>query len=222
MKIIWLLSLLFTIFLLIVAIALLVWLTFQKRWLSAIKVILGLAAWCLVYLVVLGTVSILSPVRVIAVTQPKQFGGFYLDRDLSAATQKIDKVSSIDGPAGHLQASGKFYIIQLQITSTAVRVSLGLENPRAWVEDANGRIYQRDLRAESALAAAKGIVNPPLAKVLWPGQSFVVDLVFDLPDDAVRPRLIITEGDEFERILALFLIGDENSLWHRPEGFCVD
>ncbi|HJS46742.1 MAG TPA: hypothetical protein VJ773_02015, partial [Gemmatimonadales bacterium] len=85
--------------------------------------------------------------------------------------------------------------------------------PRAVVIDDGGRRWHRNTAAERALepSAAPGLGEP-----LGPGEDRVVTLVFDLPAELVRPRLLIRGGATLERLAELVLLGDDDSLLHAP------
>jgi len=53
---------------------------------------------------------------------------------------------------------------------------------------------------------------------LRPGESYTTDFVFDVPNDAQTLRLLIPEDDPETR----FVIGHENSLWHKKIYFDTD
>jgi hypothetical protein len=46
--------------------------------------------------------------------------------------------------------------------------------------------------------------------------------VFDLPSDIRNPSLLITEGPWMGRLIELFLIGDEDSLFHKKTRFRLE
>jgi hypothetical protein len=60
--------------------------------------------------------------------------------------------------------------------------------------------------------------STPLTQPLRPGESYVTDLVFDVPRHANELRLLITEDDPETRLV----IGHENSLLHKKVYFAVD
>ena len=71
-----------------------------------------------------------------------------------------------------------------------------------------------DPAGQHALEATSG-PSIPLTRSLQPGESYTTRLVFDLPEKAPDPRLVITESDWITRAL----IGHENSLLHRKTSF---
>jgi hypothetical protein len=60
--------------------------------------------------------------------------------------------------------------------------------------------------------------STPLTQPLRPGESYTTDFVFDVPKDARKLRLLITEDDPETRLV----IGHENSLLHKKIYFAVD
>jgi hypothetical protein len=60
--------------------------------------------------------------------------------------------------------------------------------------------------------------STPLTQSLRPGESYTTDLVFDVPRDAHKLRLLITEDDPETRLV----IGHENSLLHKKIYCAVD
>ena len=50
--------------------------------------------------------------------------------------------------------------------------------------------------------------------MLGPEESFVKEIVFDLPVDVENPRLDMRQGPPLERIVEAFLINDEDSVLH--------
>jgi hypothetical protein len=44
---------------------------------------------------------------------------------------------------------------------------------------------------------------------------FEKETVFDLPENVSNPRLDIAEGIGVDKVFEMFLIGDEDSLWHK-------
>ena len=76
--------------------------------------------------------------------------------------------------------------------------------------DERGRVFGVAEEAQRALTQA-GAAGTPLTRTLKPGESYTTTLVFDLPDDARAPRLLLTTLDA----PTYFLLGHENSFFHR-------
>jgi hypothetical protein len=82
--------------------------------------------------------------------------------------------------------------------------------------DDTGRSYEPSPEGQFALARS-GNRSTAMAQPLRPGESYMTDLVFDVPKQARGLRLLITEDDPETR----FVIGHENSLLHKKIYFDV-
>jgi hypothetical protein len=83
--------------------------------------------------------------------------------------------------------------------------------------DSNGNRYSESATGEVTLARL-GNSSMPLTTPLRPGQSYVTDLVFDVPKDTQGMRLLLTEGDAE----SMLVIGHENSLLHKKIFFSLE
>ena len=171
--------------------------------------------WCALYMLVLVACSWAGKERIVQPGCEEQLAGFYLDRDLAISVAGVSQTRVIGAGASQLTAHGIFYVVKVKVRSTAKRVTLELYDPRVVLIDSEGNRYERSPAAESALAAATGSDNL-MVKSVAPGEGYTKELVFDMPSYVLNPRLVLTEGDPVERFLALFLIGDPNSLMHKP------
>ncbi|MGB8473013.1 MAG: hypothetical protein WCE61_02875 [Candidatus Acidiferrum sp.] len=128
------------------------------------------------------------------------------------------QTAAIIGPEGQgAVAHGQFVIVPLKVWFNENTISptrgdgpLMPNARRVVLVDASGRMYTRSTEAEAELARVKR-EELPLRRALRPGQSFVKDLVFDIPRHASGLRLLITEDDPETRLI----IGHENSLLHK-------
>lgn len=84
------------------------------------------------------------------------------------------------------------------------------------VDDA-GRRFAPSPEGQTAIARLTNN-STPLTQPLRPGESYMTDFVFDVPKDAHKLRLLITEDDPETRLV----IGHENSLLHKKIYFAVD
>ncbi len=84
------------------------------------------------------------------------------------------------------------------------------------VDDA-GRSFTPSPEGQTALARLTN-KSAPLTQPLRPGESYMTNLVFDVPRNAQKLRLLITEDDPETRLV----IGHENSLLHKKIYFAVD
>lgn len=176
--------------------------------------------WAALYLVVLAGASLTSQETVLGLKERKAFCGFYLDCHVGISVEDVQRVARLGEGAGQVQADGVFYLITVRVSSDAVRAKLPLVNPKATLIDDAGATYGRSLDAERLLAAAEG-VPVDFAQSVSAGDSYTKTLVFDVPSGVRAPTLLITEGVVLERLIELFLIGDEDSLFHRKTVFAV-
>jgi len=184
----------------------------QKRELKQ-ALLIGAAIWIAAYLLILISVSALSHGRELGLGAAKRFCGFYLDCHLAASVDRVDTTSMIGG-SHPLLASGMWWIVTVRVSSNARRAMLALLRPHVTVVDEGGTEYPRVADAERALGDTVS-----LERRLGPGESLARRLVFDLPRGVRRPRLQFTEGYWIDRLIELFLIGDEDSLLHGKTTF---
>ena len=170
--------------------------------------------WSALYLVVLTGTSLTSQEKVLDLHERKAFCGFYLDCHLGVSVEDVQRVVHVgEGPEA-VQADGIFYLITVRVNNDGVEARLPLRNPKATLTDAYSATYTRSLKAERALAREE---NVPMAftRSVAAGHSYTKTLVFDVPADVRTPKLLITTGIALDRFIELFLIGDEDSLFHR-------
>ncbi len=176
--------------------------------------------WAALYLVVLTSASLTSQEKVLDLKERKAFCGFYLDCHLGVSVEAVQRVSHVGQDAEQVQADGVFYLITVRVNNDGVQARLPLRNPKATLIDAYGVTYTRSLEAEQALAEAKG-VPMAFARSVSAGHSYTKTLVFDVPPGVRAPKLLVTQGMVLDRFIELFLIGDEDSLFHRKTVFAV-
>lgn len=170
----------------------------------------GVALWLMFYTLLLLGTSLLSTEKTLAAAEPKEFCGFYLDCHMHTAVKGVRTTNAI----GEWRAEGEFYVVSVEVFSDAVRAKLALSKPGATVYDAAGEHYHRDLEAEALLRP-----QPEFNKLIGPEESFIKELVFDLPAGVKDPRLDIREGFGLEQMLEAVLIGDEDSIFHKRTYF---
>lgn len=173
--------------------------------------------WTLLYSGLLLGTSFSSREVVLGLNQDKHFCGFYLDCHLSVLVVRVVKTRTLGNPQQPLKtANGIYYIVTVKVASDARAATLRFENPIATVIDEQGRVYERFIEGEQALERSQGRVVP-FSQDVGPNYSstYSKDLVFDLPTNLKNPRLLMIQGHWFERLIELFLIGDEDSLFHK-------
>jgi len=190
------------------------WLTGRHR-----LAILALAATAMVamsYGEVLLALSLSSHERTLAAGDWKYF--CEVDCHLAYRVESVSTAKTL-GPAAKPAATrGTFYIVALKTWFDERTISSGRPKdmplwpgPRAVaLVDERGRVFGVAEEAQRALTQA-GAAGTPLTRTLKPGESYTTTLVFDLPDDARAPRLLLTTLDA----PTYFLLGHENSFFHR-------
>ena len=158
------------------------------------------------YLSLLLAASLTSHEQDLGLNQEKDFCGFYLDCHLSLSVVNVAQTKT---------PSGVRHVITVKFRNNARPRSEGERpfvlkpyHPVAVVVDDEGRTYERFAGGGS-----------PLVQPVAAGNSYTAELVFDLPADVHHPRLAVTQGVRLERLIELFLIGDEDSLLHKRTTF---
>jgi hypothetical protein len=169
--------------------------------------LVGVAA----YAGALMTESLSSRERVLARGETLKFCGAYLDCHLGVAVAGVDQSTAI----GEHRAKGVYYVVLVRVSSDARRATLRLGRPEFRVVDGEGNRYGRDPVAEQTLATAAGD-TAPLVRPVAAGESYDVRLVFDLPPGITEPRLHVVDAAGVERVLEGMLIGDDDSIFHKP------
>lgn len=166
----------------------------------------------LLYGAALLATSLASHERLLAVGATKRFCGFYLDCHLGVAVESVATVPAVDG----VRAAGTFHVVRLRVSSNAKRATLRPGRLEVVLVDLGERRLRRSSAAEAALARTRGAATAGLERALPPGGSYTVDLVFDVPDGSVAPRLLVREGIGLDRLIESVLIGDEDAILHKP------
>jgi len=123
-----------------------------------------------------------------------------------------------------VSARGKFVVVRVKTWFDERTISPHRGNgpltPNArkviLVDDSERR-FALSPEGQTAFARLAG-ESTPLTQPLRPGESYTTDFVFDVPMDARRLRLLITEDDAETRLV----IGHENSPLHKKIYFSVD
>jgi hypothetical protein len=123
-----------------------------------------------------------------------------------------------------VSARGKFVVVRVKTWFDERTISPHRGNgpltPNArkvMLVDDSERRFALSPEGQTAFARLAG-ESTPLTQPLRPGESYTTDFVFDVPMDARRLRLLITEDDPETRLV----IGHENSLLHKKIYFSVD
>jgi hypothetical protein len=184
-----------------------------------VEKVVKISTLCLViYIGTLLGVSLSSKERDLGRNEKKLFCGFYLDCHIAVMVEEVKKIKTIGIDSNQKIAEGIYFIVTLQFESNAKEATLEAFEPVAVVVDQQGKTYERSFEAEKALGTGNSLTTQPIA----PGGSYRTDIVFDLPLDIYKPYLLVTEGHPIERFLELFLVGDEDSLFHKKTKFKLE
>jgi hypothetical protein len=178
------------------------------------RIVKGSLVWIGLYIGVLVATSLTSSPKVLGLNEEKRFCGFYLDCHLAVSVVNVSKTKTLGGPPSQATAEGLYYVVSVKVSSNAVAAALLFHNPVATLLDEKGRKYDRSSDGEKALELTQG-KGAQFSQSVEAGSSYIKELVFDIPPDAMAPRLLVTEGPWMERLIELFLIGDEDSLFHK-------
>src|SRR5258705_13493700 len=182
-----------------------------KRW--ALIGILTIAAG---YATLLFGASLTSREKVLTEGGKKYF--CEIDCHLAYSIDRVRTAKTLGEPAHPARADGTYYVIALKtwfdentISPMRPKEAPLYPNPRhVYIQDVSARRYPPSEPGQRALKSA-GVASTPLSRPLIPGQSYITQLVFDLPDDVRAPRLYVGDADP----VSSFLIGHEESPLHR-------
>lgn len=186
----------------------------RRQYASAAGTAKWLTLWSGVYLVVLLAFSVTSREKVAGPGEEVRFCGLDWDCRLAASLIEVETRKTVGDPPREIIADGMYYLATVKVTTNAPAPALEPRNLTGVAVDAQGREYPRFPEAERILLSARR-GEDPFERVSGPtGGSFKRTLVFDLPAGVNNPALILWEGSSIDRLVELFLIGDEASLFH--------
>jgi len=145
-----------------------------------------------------------------------------VDCHLAYSVAAVSRVETLVTGSERVTSRGSFRVVTLRVrfdedtisTRRPQNLTLTPNSRFLRVVDAAGRTYPPDPAGQRALEAAEG-AQIPLTRALLPGESYQTRVVFDLPEGVPEPLLLLTETSWLTR----FLIGHENSLFHRKTSF---
>ncbi len=187
---------------------------------AALRVLAGLLTASGLYVAVLVAFSLASRNQIAERGEEKYF--CEVDCHLAYSVVDVRESKNLGNGPSRATAGGLYRIVTLKVRFDEETISLHrpkdvslTPNPRfVRVVDASGTIYRPDPAGQRALESIEGPAVP-LTRALVPGESYVTRLIFDLPEKARDPRLLITESDWITRLL----IGHENSPLHGKTSF---
>ena len=160
-----------------------------------------------------------SKERVLARGQEKYF--CEIDCHLAYSIADVTQSKTLGNPPAQASAGGMFMTVTLKTSFDEKTIgprrgneSLTPNSRVVTVIDEQGRRYGPSEAGQRALEQS-GLAGTPLNTALRPGESYLTTLAFDLPPDAKSPTLLVSDG-EWE---THFIIGHENSPWHKTTRF---
>jgi hypothetical protein len=168
------------------------------------------------YVVVLIIVSSISRGDVLGGGGEVRFCGLEIDCTRTASIIFVERRKTLSNPPHELIANGIYYLVTVKVTNNAPNPNLEPRNLSGVVVDAYGRKHQEFVPGERELfLTASNGGKDPYARIAGPtGGSYKKTLVFDLPYNIENPMLMLQDGSWTDRFLELFLIGDEDSMFH--------
>jgi hypothetical protein len=173
--------------------------------------VVGVAAY---FSLLLG-VSTGSKATVLEPGARKAFCGAYIDCHIGVTVVDSWRSTELISDDQSWSASGEFVFVDVEFSSDAMNYQFHLRNPEFTLVAVNGGRFERARHLEYEVASRLGQAQS-LSTQLGPGESTRMTLVFEIPKDTSDLRLHATLGELGERFVELFLIGDEDSLLHRP------
>ena len=154
---------------------------------TAVSRLRTLALFLAGYLTLVVLASVLSPAKVVPIGQAQCFDDWCISVDSIQRTQVTD---------------GSLYDVGLTLHSRARGRAQRENGVSVHVLDEHGRTHAPVVVSDDI----------PLNVMLAPGETVMATRRFYLPRDARNPGLVVAHG----RLPGLFIIGDEQSLLHKP------
>ena len=187
----------------------------KKKWLRNF-VFGGTVIWFAFYLIALLGFSLTSREKNLALNEPKEFCGFYLDCHLHTTVTNMRTAKTI----GNQTANGTFLILNVKVFSDAKNpnIAFRLLEPKAQIEDEGGRIFSRIPNAENQLPTS----NIQLNQDIKDKEIIEKEIVFDITEPTNKFKLLITEGYGVDKVIEAVLIDDEDSIFHQKAVFKIE
>lgn len=181
--------------------------------LIAIFVVLGL------YLGLMLVFSLAGSEKVLARGEEKHF--CEIDCHLAYSVADVTKTKTLGVPPNQATAEGIYYVVTVKTRFDEDTISPKRGNGLLWpngrvitIFDEQGRRYSLSEEGQRVLEISQGS-GTPLTTPLRPGESYITELVFDLPLNVKNPTLLVNE----ELLPTRFIIGHENSFLHKQTKF---
>jgi hypothetical protein len=157
---------------------------------QAVKLLSIYGIGLLIYIGVVGAVSLASPQRILLLGENRCFDDWCI---------------SVDNIARSDSSMGTIYTLTLRMSSRARRISQRENGVAVYIMDAKDRRFE----------AITDPAEMPFNSLLQPGQSVTTIRTFEVP--AASGQLVLIVGHEGStRFPGMFIIGDDSSLFHKP------
>jgi hypothetical protein len=180
---------------------------------------ISIAVIACVYLSVMLIFSVASSKTALARGQEKHF--CEIDCHLAYSIIDVSQSKTLGESAKQTTAAGLYHVVTIKTRFDETTISPtrgnGLLYPNSrvlTVIDENGRVFYPSPEAQHSLEQSRG-ADTPMTAPLRPTESYTSRFVFDLPADVRNPVLLISEAEWVTH----FVIGHENSLWHKKTAF---
>ncbi len=149
------------------------------------RILRGIALFWAIYLALVVLVSAFKPQRLIPFGQDR-----CLD-DMCFAVQNVETFGRIGLPSEPLNAQGTFYVVTIRVTNRSLGRTMSERGIRAVLTD-EGKTFEVSPQGQRAWESTR--TNSALTKQLAAGESVASTQVFDLPQSATDPKLLLTHG----------------------------
>ena len=187
----------------------------KRKWIGFSAVILGLILASGYALVLIG-VSLTSHEKTLAPGENKYF--CEIDCHIAYSVVNFEEAKALGDESRQTLPAGRLVIVRLKTWFDPSTISehrgdspLAPSPRRVVLVDDAARRFLQSAQGQADLARVRG-GTIPLSRPLRPGESYVTELVFDVPANARNLRLFV--GDDFDMPDRL-LIGHEDSFLHR-------
>ncbi len=180
---------------------------------------LGVGKWLLagigVYFVTLLGFSVTSNDRLVG-SDGVQFCSLDGDCGMTGAIVRVERRKTAGNPPRELTANGMFYVVTAKVSSSEANPKFRPKELTGYMVDANGKTYSRRTQAEWEVAG-ETVTDPAILYQIVSGPSggsYRKTMVFDVPVGVQEPALVLQQGSWLDRMMQLFLVGDEDSMLH--------
>jgi len=169
----------------------------------------------LFYFLILSAASLSSREKVLPSTAWKYF--CEIDCHIAYSVVEVRRPAVLGREIKQVPAQGEFIIVRVKtwfdersISARRGNSPLAPNRRKVVVVDDRGIEFPESPEGKTALTLS-GNSSVPLSQPLRPGESYLTDLIFDVPKDSRGLKLLITEDDPETRLL----VGHENSILHK-------